>query len=59
MQVQLKQMMVSPGGQLLMTDVTWPMYEQLLEEYTEEPAVRINYSQGVLEVMVPLPEHEA
>ncbi|WP_254565082.1 Uma2 family endonuclease [Oscillatoria sp. HE19RPO] len=59
MQVQLKQIRVSPGGQLLMTDVSWPMYEQLLEEYAESPDVRINYSQGVLEVMVPLPEHEA
>jgi Uma2 family endonuclease len=59
MQVQIKKIRVSPGGQLLMTDVSWPMYEQLLEEYAENPGVRINYSQGVLEVRVPLPEHEA
>ncbi len=59
MQVQFKKIRVSPGGQLLMTDVSWRMYEQLLEEYAEKPGVRINYSQGVLEVMVPLPEHEA
>jgi Uma2 family endonuclease len=59
MQVQIKQLKVSPGGQLLMTDVSWAMYEQLLGEYAEKPGVRINYSQGVLEVMVPLPEHEA
>ncbi len=58
MQVQIKKIRVSPGGQLLMTDVSWPMYEQLLEEYAENSGVRINYSQGVLEVMVPLPEHE-
>ncbi|MBO0351564.1 Uma2 family endonuclease [Phormidium pseudopriestleyi FRX01] len=58
MQVKIKQIIVSPGRQLLMTDITWPMYEQLLEEYAEKPSVRINYSQGVLEVMVPLPEHE-
>ncbi|MCT7976520.1 Uma2 family endonuclease [Laspinema olomoucense] len=59
MQVKLKQIKVSPGGQLLMTDVSWPMYEQLLEEYAGKPGVRINYSQGFLEIMVPLPEHEA
>lgn len=58
MQVQLKQIIVPPGQQLLMTDVSWQMYEQLLEEFEEKPGARINYSQGVLEIMVPLPEHE-
>ncbi len=58
MQVQLKQIIISPGQQLLMTDISWEMYEQLLEEYGEKRGARINYSQGVLEIMVPLPEHE-
>jgi Uma2 family endonuclease len=58
MQVQLKQIIVPPGQQLLMTDISWQMYEQLLEEYSEQRGTRINYSQGVLEIMVPLPEHE-
>ena len=34
------------------------MYEQLLEELGEKRGSRINYSEGVLEIMVPLPEHE-
>ncbi len=29
MQVQLKQIVVPPGQQLLMTDITWQMYEQM------------------------------
>ncbi|MDF5723458.1 MAG: Uma2 family endonuclease [Rhizonema sp. PD37] len=58
MQVQLKQIVVSPGQQLLMTDISWIMYEQLLEELGEKRGSRINYSEGVLEIMVPLPEHE-
>lgn len=58
MQVQLKQLVVPPGQQLLMTDVSWLMYEQLLEELGEKRGSRINYSEGVLEIMVPLPEHE-
>ncbi|MCT7958645.1 Uma2 family endonuclease [Laspinema palackyanum] len=58
MEVQIKQIILQPATQFLITDVSWPMYEQLLEEYAEKPGVRINYSQGVLEVMVPLPEHE-
>ena len=58
MQVQLKQIIVPPGQQLLMTDISWLMYEQLLEEFGEKRGSRINYSEGVLEIMVPLPEHE-
>jgi Uma2 family endonuclease len=58
MQVQLRQMTVTPGSQLLMTDVSWQMYEQILEEFAENRGARINYSEGILEIMVPLPEHE-
>jgi len=58
MQVQLRQIILPPGQQLLMTDVNWQMYEQLLEEFGEQRGSRINYSQGLLEIMVPLPEHE-
>ena len=58
MQLQLKQIIVPPGQQLLMTDVSWQMYEEMLEESGEKRGSRINYSQGVLEIMVPLPEHE-
>ena len=59
MQVQLQQIIVPPGQQILMTDISWEMYEQILAAYEEKSGSRINYSQGVLEIMVPLPEHEA
>jgi Uma2 family endonuclease len=58
MQIPLPKIIVPPGQQLLMTNVSWQMYEQLLEEFGEKRSSRINYSQGVLEIMVPLPEHE-
>jgi len=58
MQIPLQQIIVPPGQQLVMTNVSWQMYEQLLEEFGEKRGSRINYSQGVLEIMVPLPEHE-
>jgi Uma2 family endonuclease len=58
MQVKLKQLIVPPGQQLVITDVSWLMYEQLLEELGEKRSSRINYSESVLEIMVPLPEHE-
>jgi Uma2 family endonuclease len=58
MQVQLEQLVVNPGQQLLLKDVSWQMYEDLIEEFGEKRGSRINYSHGLLEIMVPLPEHE-
>ena len=51
-------MTIPIGEQLLMRDITWQTYEQLLDEFPLERSSRINYSQGILEIMVPLPEHE-
>jgi len=58
MQVSLEQLVIPPGQQLLMKDISWQMYEDLLEDLGEKRGSRINYSQGILEIMVPLPEHE-
>lgn len=58
MQVALKQLVVSPGNQLLIKDVTWQMYEQIIADLGERRSSIINYSQGILEIMAPLPEHE-
>ena len=58
MQVLLEQIIGPPGEQLLMTDVSWQMYEEILEELEKHPGSRINYSQGFLEIIFPLPEHE-
>ncbi|MDJ1172740.1 Uma2 family endonuclease [Roseofilum capinflatum] len=58
MQVTLEQLVIPPGRQLLMKDISWQMYEDLLEELGEKRGSRIHYSQGILEIMTPLPEHE-
>lgn len=58
MQMELKQLIVPPGNQVLLKDVSWQMYEKILEELGEERGTRIAYSQGILEIMTPLFEHE-
>lgn len=58
MQLTLKQIIVNPGQQLLLKDVSWQQFETILEELGEGRAARLSYSNGVLEIMVPLPEHE-
>ena len=58
MQLELKQITVPPGNQLLLKDITWQMFETLLTELGESRASRLSYSKGTLEIMMPLPEHE-
>jgi Uma2 family endonuclease len=58
MQLALEQIIVAPGQQLLLKDVSWQQLENILDELGESRAARLSYSNGVLEIMVPLPEHE-
>lgn len=58
MLLELNQLVVQPGQQLLLKDVSWQMYENILEELGEKRASRVNYSQRLLEIMTPLTEHE-
>ncbi len=59
MQLELNQLIVPPGHQLLLKDISWQMFEKILEELGETRAARVSYSKGMLEIMTPLPEHEA
>ncbi len=55
----IKNIELSPGSHLLIPDVTWEQYEVLLNELGEERRTpRINYCNGTLELMSPLPAHE-
>jgi Uma2 family endonuclease len=42
---------------IVLEDATWELYDRLLRESGDRP-IRINYDQGRLEMMSPLPEHE-
>ncbi|NJN20049.1 MAG: Uma2 family endonuclease [Leptolyngbya sp. RL_3_1] len=56
--LQLRQLDVPSGQRLLLHDVSWPEFEAILQELGEHRSSRIAYSNGLLEIMVPLPEHE-
>jgi Uma2 family endonuclease len=56
--VELRRWMVPPGHQVLLRDVTWSEFEMILEELGEGRAARLSYSNGMLEIMTPSPEHE-
>ncbi|MCZ0900208.1 Uma2 family endonuclease, partial [Microcoleus sp. HI-ES] len=58
MLLELRQIKIQPGQQLLVEDVNWQQFESILAELGERRASRLSYSNGRLEIMVPLPEHE-
>jgi Uma2 family endonuclease len=58
MLLELKQLKIKPGQQLLLSDVSWQQFENILADLGEHRSARVSYSQGCLEIMVPLPEHE-
>jgi Uma2 family endonuclease len=58
MLLQLNQLIVPVGHQLLIKDISWSTYENILAELGENRSARVSYSEGVLEIMAPLPEHE-
>jgi Uma2 family endonuclease len=58
MQVALEKIVVKPGQQLLLRDISWSDFEEILADLGEHRGSRIAYSSGQLEIMVPLPEHE-
>jgi Uma2 family endonuclease len=43
---------------VLLSSVTWPQYESLLETLGDHPGLRLLYCEGMLEIFMPSPEHE-
>lgn len=58
MLLELRQLKIQPGQQILLDRVSWQQFESILTELGERRAARVSYSNGLLEIMVPLPEHE-
>jgi Uma2 family endonuclease len=56
--LQLRQLSVPPGHRVMFHDVNWQEFEAILEELGDHRAARLAYSQGTLEIRMPLPKHE-
>ena len=54
MLLERRRLTVPPGDRLLLHDVSWDEFEQILEELGDRRTSRIAYHQGVLELMFPL-----
>lgn len=58
MQLQLNQLDVQPGQRVLLRNISWGEFEQILDELGDHRGSRLAYYKGVLEIMVPLAGHE-
>jgi hypothetical protein len=58
MNVQLAQLKIPPGNLLLRRAIDWSQFETILGELGEGRSARLSYSNELLEITVPLPEHE-
>jgi Uma2 family endonuclease len=47
------------SNRMILRGVSWSTYQGLIRDLESEPGKRLTYDQGTLEIMVPLPPHEA
>ncbi len=57
-QIPLRQIRVPPGQCIQLENISWTDFEAIIAELGEHRSTRIAYSEGILEIMAPLPEHE-
>jgi len=58
MLLELRRIDVPLGQHIVLQDVTWQEFETILAELGEHRSTRLAYENGMLEIMMPLPEHE-
>jgi len=56
--LQLKQLSVPLGQRIILTDVNWSNFEDVLQELGEKRASKVAYFKDKLEIIMPLPEQE-
>lgn len=59
MLLELKRIQVPPGQKVWLQGVSWAEFEEILAELGDRRVARVAYNRGVVEIMTPLPEHEA
>jgi len=56
--LRIEQIETLPGQSTVLHDIDWHQFETILEDLGERRTTRIAYLDGVLEILMPLPEHE-
>ncbi|MGB7413839.1 MAG: Uma2 family endonuclease [Thermosynechococcaceae cyanobacterium] len=54
----IHQLQLAPGSSVKIADLNWSGYQALLTDFGDHRAVRLTYSEGVLEIRMPSKQHE-
>ncbi len=58
MPVNTINLQLEPGQKATLQPASWQEFEEILTQLGERRSSRIAYANGIIEIMVPLPEHE-
>ena len=58
MLLELRQIHVPAGQRVVLQGISWQEFETILSELGNQRGSRLAYDHGLLEIMMPLPEHE-
>jgi Uma2 family endonuclease len=56
--IAIAQIQFQEGQKIIFDDISWQEFESILKDLGEHRRSRIAYYQGILEIYMPLPEHE-
>ncbi len=56
--VPIQAIKITPGSQIIIPNLSWQDFEQILDDLGEKRSSRVTYYRGTLEIMSPLALHE-
>ena len=56
--LNLKQIQLSPGSEISLTNLSWEQYQAFLNELGDDRTTRVAYNQGILILSMPSKRHE-
>jgi Uma2 family endonuclease len=56
--LRISQIEIPEGQSTILHDIDWQQFESILDDLGEKRRTRIAYLDGVLEIVMPLPQHE-
>jgi Uma2 family endonuclease len=51
--------LIQSPDRVLLENISWQTYQSLLKDFEQQPAMRLTYDQGRLEIKMPLDPHES
>jgi Uma2 family endonuclease len=50
--------LIQSPDRVILPNISWQTYQSLTRDFDQEPAIRLTYDQGLLEIRMPLDPHE-